>query len=139
MQESPGEGNSEEEVEKVDMVDKERVVKVGGRENEREEEGGSGESSGEEGSSGGSSGYCSTSPGAICAKSHFQKISYFQHLLIPPSDKADMDSHHPFSSFASRHPGSAKTYPPLPPSLPRPRLMRSHSAMGQFDTNIGER
>ena len=72
-------------------------------------------------------------------KSHFQNISYFEHLLIPPSDKADMDSHHPFSSFASRHPGSAKTYPPLPPSLPRPRLMRSHSAMGQFDTNIGER
>ena len=69
----------------------------------------------------------------------FSKISYFEHLLIPPSDKADMDSHHPFSSFASRHPGSAKTYPPLPPSLPRPRLMRSHSAMGQFDTNIGER
>ena len=68
----------------------------------------------------------------------FSKISYFEHL-IPPSDKADMDSHHPFSSFASRHPGSAKTYPPLPPSLPRPRLMRSHSAMGQFDTNIGER
>ena len=69
----------------------------------------------------------------------FPKNSYFQHLLIPPSDKADMDSHHPFSSFASRHPGSAKTYPPLPPSLPRPRLMRSHSAMGQFDSNIGER
>ena len=63
MQESPGEGNSEEDVEKVD---KERAVKVGGRENEREE-GGSGESSGEEGSSGGSSGYCSTSPGAIFA------------------------------------------------------------------------
>ena len=67
------------------------------------------------------------------------KISYFEHLLIPPSDKADMDSHHPFSSFASRHPGSAKTYPPLPPSLPRPRLMRSHSAMGQIDPNKGER
>ena len=76
---------------------------------------------------------------ASAQKSHFQKISYFQHLLIPQLDKADMDSHHPFSSFASRHPGSAKTYPPLPPSLPRPRLMRSHSAMGQFDTKIGER
>ena len=132
MQESPGEGNSEEDVEKVD---KKRTVKVGGRENEREDGG----SSGEEGSSGGSSGYCSTSPGAICAKISFSKISYFEHLLIPLSDKADMDSHHPFSSFASRHPGSAKTYPPLPPSLPRPRLMRSHSAMGQFDTKIGER
>ena len=135
MQESPGEGNSEEDVEKVD---KERAVKVGGREKERED-GGSGESSGEEGSSGGSSGYCSTSPGAICATCFLQKFilstsSY--NLLL---DKADMDSHHPFSSFASRHPGSAKTYPPLPPSLPRPRLMRSHSAMGQFDTNIGER
>ena len=82
MQESPGEGNSEEE-DKMDMLDKERAVKVGGRENERED-GGSGESSGEEGSSGGSSGYCSTSPGAICAtffssKNHTLNIFLFHH------------------------------------------------------------
>ena len=74
MQESPGEGSSEEEVDKMDMVDKERAVKVGGRENEREG-GGSGESSGEEGSSGGSSGYCSTSPGAICA-------TFFKNFIL---------------------------------------------------------
>ena len=75
MQESPGEGNSEQEVEKVDMLDKERAVKVGGRENEREEGGSGEESSGEEGSSGGSSGYCSTSPGAICA-------TFFKNFIL---------------------------------------------------------
>ena len=52
-----------------------------------------------------------------------------------PQDKADMDSAHPLSSFLPRQSTNSvrpQNFPPLPPSLPRPRLMRSHSAMGLF-------
>ena len=118
MQESPGEGNSEEE-DKMDMLDKERAVKVGGRENERED-GGSGESSGEEGSSGGSSGYCSTSPGAICAtffssKNHTLNIFLFHHqtrqiwthtipfLPLPHATLAVQRLIHPFPLLCQDH------------------------------------